>query len=135
MRTVNAAHFQASRLLGLQTRNSAAYKGVMALVFRESALDFIDGEQMTNVKAANTPPDIHHIFPQAYCQKAGLPRERWNGIVNKTPLVAGCWTLSRRPWARRFRTALLRRRSGGSAWSWGRGVECACTCRAEDTAA
>ena len=88
MRTVNAAHFQASRLLGLQTRNSAAYKGVMALVFRESALDFIDGEQMTNVKAANTPPDIHHIFPQAYCQKAGLPRERWNGIVNKTPLIA-----------------------------------------------
>ena len=32
MRTVNAAHFQATRLLGLQTRNSAAYKGVMALV-------------------------------------------------------------------------------------------------------
>jgi len=88
MRTVNAAHFQATRLLGLQTRNSAAYKGVMALVFRENALDFIDGEQMTNAKAANTPPDIHHIFPQAYCERAGLPRERWNCIVNKTPLIA-----------------------------------------------
>ncbi len=88
MRTVNSAHFQATRLLGLQTRNSAAYKGVMALVFRENALDFIDGEQMTNAKACSTPPDIHHIFPQAYCQKAGLPRERWNGIVNKTPLIA-----------------------------------------------
>ena len=35
---VNAAHFQATRLLGLQTRNSAAYKGVMALVFREKNL-------------------------------------------------------------------------------------------------
>lgn len=88
MRTVNAAYFQATRLLGLQTRNSAAYKGVMALVFRESALDFIDGEQMTNVKAINTPPDIHHIFPRAYCEKTGLPRERWNSIVNKTPLIA-----------------------------------------------
>ena len=88
MRTVNAAHFQATRLLGLETRNSAAYKGVMALVFRENALDFIDGEQMTNVKAANTPPDIHHIFPQAYCERAGLPRDRWNCIVNKTPLIA-----------------------------------------------
>ena len=40
MRTVNAAYFQSTRLLGLQTRNSAAYKGVMALVFRESCLDF-----------------------------------------------------------------------------------------------
>ena len=88
MRTVNAAHFQATRLLGLQNRNSAAYKGVMALVFRENALDFIDGEQMTNVKAINTPPDIHHIFPRAYCEKTGLDRERWNSIVNKTPLIA-----------------------------------------------
>lgn len=88
MRTVNTAYFQATRLLGLQTRNSAAYKGVMALVFRENALDLIDGEQMTNVKAINTPPDIHHIFPRAYCEKTGLPRERWNSIVNKTPLIA-----------------------------------------------
>ena len=86
-RTVNAAYFQATRLLGLQTRNSAAYKGVMALVFRENALDFIDGEQMTNVKAISTPPDIHHIFPQAYCKRIGLPRQRWNSIVNKTPLI------------------------------------------------
>lgn len=87
LRTVNSAHFQATRLLGLQTRNSAAYKGVMALVFRENALDFIDGEQMTNVKAINTPPDIHHIFPRAYCEKTGLDRVRWNSIVNKTPLI------------------------------------------------
>lgn len=88
MRTVKAAYFQSARLLGLQTRNSAAYKGIMALVFRENALDFIDGEQMTNVKSINTPPDIHHIFPQAYCEKTGLDRERWNSVVNKTPLIA-----------------------------------------------
>lgn len=88
MRTVKAAYFQSARLLGLQTRNSAAYKGIMALVFRENALDFIDGEQMTNVKSINTPPDIHHIFPQAYCEKTGLDREKWNSVVNKTPLIA-----------------------------------------------
>lgn len=87
MRTVNAAYFQSTRLLGLQTRNSAAYKGVMALVFREDCRDFIDGEQMTMVKSMMTPPDIHHIFPQAYCQKAGLARSKWNSIVNKTPLI------------------------------------------------
>ncbi|MDD7690551.1 MAG: hypothetical protein PUI93_06580, partial [Ellagibacter isourolithinifaciens] len=54
----------------------------------ENALDFIDGEQMTNVKAISTPPDIHHIFPQAYCKRIGLERQRWNSIVNKTPLIA-----------------------------------------------
>lgn len=88
MRTVNAAYFQSTRLLGLQTRNSAAYKGVMALVFRESCLDFIDGEQMTAVKSMETSPDIHHIFPRAYCEKTGLDRTKWNSIVNKTPLIA-----------------------------------------------
>lgn len=87
MRTVNAAYFQSIRLLGLQTRNSAAYKGVMALVFREDCRDFIDGEQMTMVKSMMTPPDIHHIFPQAYCQKIGLDKSKWNSIVNKTPLI------------------------------------------------
>lgn len=87
IRTVNAAYFQSTRLLGLQTRNSAAYKGVMALVFREECRDFIDGEQMTNVKSMTEPPDIHHIFPQKYCQRMGYDRGKWNSIVNKTPLI------------------------------------------------
>lgn len=59
----------------------------MALVFREDCRDFIDGEQMTMVKSMMTPPDIHHIFPQAYCQKIGLDKSKWNSIVNKTPLI------------------------------------------------
>lgn len=88
MRTVNAAYFQSTRLLGLQTRNSAAYKGVMALVFRENCLDFVDGAPMTMVKSMETPPDIHHIFPRAYCERTGLDRTKWNSIVNKTPLIA-----------------------------------------------
>lgn len=88
MRTVNAAYFQSTRLLGLQTRNSAAYKGVMALVFRENCLDFVDGAPMTMVKSMETPPDIHHIFPRAYCERTGLERTKWNSIVNKTPLIA-----------------------------------------------
>ena len=59
----------------------------MALVFREECRDFIDGEQMTIVKSMETPPDIHHIFPRAYCEKTNLDRARWNSIVNKTPLT------------------------------------------------
>ncbi|MGK7930115.1 MAG: hypothetical protein AB4041_01600 [Microcystaceae cyanobacterium] len=28
----------------------------------------------------------HHIFPQKWCQKMGIPRNKYNSIVNKTPL-------------------------------------------------
>ena len=32
-------------------------------------------------------PDIHHIFPEAYCEKMGIKRERYNSIINKTPIL------------------------------------------------
>ena len=32
-------------------------------------------------------PDIHHIFPEAYCIKQGYPKTKWNSIINKTPLL------------------------------------------------
>ena len=87
MRTVNAAYFQPTRLLGLTSRRSAAYKGIMALIFKAEAKDFITGEKMDQVKAMNTPPDIHHIFPQAYCKRQGLDKRKWDCVVNKTPLI------------------------------------------------
>lgn len=31
--------------------------------------------------------DIHHIFPRDYCEKKGLPRAKWNSVVNKTPIT------------------------------------------------
>lgn len=86
-RTVNAAYFSASRLISLQTRNSAAYKGIMALVYRESCRDFMKGTTMDIVKSMDESPDIHHIFPESYCTKQGHPKSKWNSIINKTPLL------------------------------------------------
>ncbi|MCD8347123.1 MAG: DUF262 domain-containing protein [Lachnospiraceae bacterium] len=86
-RTINSAYFSATRLISLQTRNSAAYKGIMALVYRESCRDFVKGTTMDIVKSMDEAPDIHHIFPEAYCIQQGYPREKWNSIVNKTPLL------------------------------------------------
>ena len=86
-RTVNAAFFSATRLISLQTRNSAAYKGIMALVYRESCRDFMKGTTMDIVKSMDESPDIHHIFPEAYCIKQGYRKEKWNSIINKTPLL------------------------------------------------
>ena len=88
-RTVNAAYFHPTRLLGLQTRKSAAYKGVMALILQEKPEDFIEGFQMTTETAlSDVAPDIHHIFPKKYCQDNHLDERKWNSVVNKTPLIA-----------------------------------------------
>lgn len=87
LRTVSAAYFSATRLLSLQTRNSAAYKGIMALVYRESCRDFVQGTTMDIVKSMDEAPDIHHIFPEAYCIAKGYKKEKWNSIINKTPLL------------------------------------------------
>ncbi len=86
-RTVNAAYFSATRLVSLQTRNSAAYKGIMALVYRERCHDFVKGTTIDIVKSMDEAPDIHHIFPESYCIKMNYKREKWNSIINKTPLL------------------------------------------------
>ncbi len=87
-RTVNSAIFSSTRLLSLQTRNSAAYKGIMALIYKAQCLDFMNGTSMNIVRSMDETPDIHHIFPEAYCVKMGFKKEKWNSIVNKTPLLS-----------------------------------------------
>ena len=86
-RTIEGAYFQTNRLLGLQTRNSAAYKGIMALIYREGCLDFISGIPTSALEAMAQVHDVHHIFPDAYCRKMGYEKRKWNSIVNKTPLL------------------------------------------------
>ncbi len=84
--TVARSYFQPMRLLTLQTRLSAAYKGVVALILKHGARDFMSGKPMDFTFYDEESVDIHHIFPQDYCQKQGLPRRKWNSVVNKTPV-------------------------------------------------
>ncbi|AKL94718.1 hypothetical protein CACET_c12530 [Clostridium aceticum] len=86
--TVSRAYFNPTRLLTLQSRLSAAYKGVMALILGAGALDFISGSAMDFTVFLDENTDIHHIFPRAYCEDNNIPKEKWNSIVNKTPLFA-----------------------------------------------
>ena len=85
-KTMQDAFFNPVRLLGLQTRQAAAYKGIMALILKNHSQDFISGREMdfTVYKAENI--DIHHIFPRAYCEGCKYPRSKWNSVVNKTPI-------------------------------------------------
>lgn len=87
--TVARANFQPTRLLSMQTRNSAAYKGVMALIMQSSPLDFMSGHKMNIASYLEEDTDIHHIFPQAYCIANKLPQRKWNSVINKTPIYAG----------------------------------------------
>lgn len=86
--TVLRSNFHASRLQQLCTRNSAAYKGVMALILKAHARDFISGGEMDFASYVEEATDIHHIFPQNYCEKLKYSRALWNSVINKTPIYA-----------------------------------------------
>ena len=86
-RTVNAAFFSSTRLLTMQSRLSAAYKGVMALLYKEHCRDFMNDTTIDLVNSMVESPDIHHIFPQKYCENNGIKRQKYNSIVNKTPIL------------------------------------------------
>lgn len=86
--TVSRANMQPGRLLTMQTRNSAAYKGVMALILQDSPLDFMSANRMNVATYLDESTDIHHIFPQAYCTSR-YDISKWNSVVNKTPIYAG----------------------------------------------
>ena len=85
-RTIQDSYFNPTRLLGLQSRLSAAYKGIMALIFQNHSKDFISGRDMDFTSYRSDGIDIHHIFPKDYCIKCGYASRKWNSVVNKTPL-------------------------------------------------
>ena len=52
----------------------------------KQARDFLSGQSYNQTSYFDEAIDIHHIFPRAWCQKMGIPRERYDTIINKTPL-------------------------------------------------
>ena len=86
-KTIQESYFNPTRLLTLQSRQSAAYKGLMALILGNHCKDFISGREMDFTVYKSENIDIHHIFPRSYCEKNNLPKEKWNSIVNKTPIT------------------------------------------------
>ncbi|HEB89707.1 MAG TPA: DUF262 domain-containing protein [Deltaproteobacteria bacterium] len=86
--TIQESSFQAGRLLTLRTRNSAAYKGLYALLMRDGARDFRTGEPIEAQAFFDDKIDIHHIFPERWCKTKALDRAVYNSVINKTPLAA-----------------------------------------------
>ena len=86
--TVNDANFEMDRLISLRTRNSAAYKGVYALLMKEGCHDFMSGVSIDLQTYYSESIDIHHIFPTKYCTNNNISRDLYNSVINKTPLSA-----------------------------------------------
>ena len=85
-KTIYEAGFNISRLNTLRTRNSAAYKGIYALLMKDGALDFINGKRIDLSTYFSDYIDIHHIFPKRWCLDNNIPARDFDCIVNKTPL-------------------------------------------------
>ncbi|GAA4597839.1 hypothetical protein BJY16_002492 [Actinoplanes octamycinicus] len=90
-RTVRESQFQAERLLGLRTRNSAAYKGLYALAMKRGGRDFRTGDTIDAKAYAADSIDIRHIFPQKWCAANGIDSGYANCIVNKTAIDGQTW--------------------------------------------
>lgn len=85
-RTIHDASFRPDRLDRMTSRLSAAYKGLNVLLLRGKAADFFWKGTISELEDEDVRLDIHHIFPQDWCEKQGVPRKHYNTVVNKTPL-------------------------------------------------
>lgn len=86
--TIIDANFVPIRLHSLRRRNSAAYKGLYALLLKDGSLDFRTGDRIDYLMYFSEIIDIHHIFPRKWCQTQGIEAKWFDSIVNKTPVSA-----------------------------------------------
>lgn len=85
-KTIYDANFSPSRLYTLRTRNSAAYKGVYALLMDDNTKDWLSATKIDISTYFSESIDIHHIFPVSWCEKNNISRNDFDCIINKTPL-------------------------------------------------
>ncbi|MDD2229443.1 MAG: DUF262 domain-containing protein [Candidatus Cloacimonetes bacterium] len=88
-KTIYDSNFSQARLHTLRTRNSAAYKGVYALLLGENLRDWLSNSPINIHNYFSRNIDIHHIFPVAWCVKNSIHADHYNCIINKTPLSSG----------------------------------------------
>jgi hypothetical protein len=86
--TIRDANFNPDRILTLRTRNSAAYKGVYALLMQGGGREFLTDQPMSFATYEEEKIDIHHISPKAWCSQNGIDAKQMDCIVNKTPISA-----------------------------------------------
>jgi len=86
--SIYESSFDPGRLLTLRTRNSAAYKGIYALLISKGNKDWLYDQNISLASHHSLAVDIHHIFPKAWCAAHGIDDLRRESIVNKTGISA-----------------------------------------------
>lgn len=86
--TVYESSLDPGRLLTLRTRNSAAYKGIYALLMAKGCKDWYYDQDITLANHHHLAVDIHHIFPKSWCIAKDIDDLRRESIVNKTAIAA-----------------------------------------------
>jgi len=82
--TVKGRTFSRARLLTLRSRQSAAYRGLCALLMRSGLVDWAEG--VDQASQGRSPLDVHLVFSPAWCNAHGVDAGRRDSIVNKTLL-------------------------------------------------
>ena len=76
-------------ILHLKTTASAAYKGMISIILKNGAQDFIAGKNMGTCTNYAESTEIHHIFPKKYCEAQKIAKEKYDNIANKTLILKG----------------------------------------------
>ena len=85
--TIGSIQLNAEKLLKPKTLQSAIYKGLISLIFKNGAEDFIAGRNMGSCANYAEGIEIHHIFPKKYCEAQGFSKDRYDNIANKTLIL------------------------------------------------
>lgn len=74
------------RLRNVRPKQRAVYRGAMALILQNGALDFHKRGPITSQLIADekNPVDDHHIFPRAFLNKQDVPAALRDCILNRT---------------------------------------------------
>jgi hypothetical protein len=83
--SVNEFEFE-TNLRQVKPRQRAVYRGVMALILQDGALDFHKRGKITAQLLADkkNPVDDHHIFPRVHLDNKGVPASLRDCILNRT---------------------------------------------------
>lgn len=122
--TVAQASFAPGRLHTLRSRQSAAYKGLHALLMRDGARDFRTGDTIQIATYFDDQVDIHHVFPQGWtrsCARTSSTRRSsaWTTSTRSMrPALRSCCNASKPPWASRSRGNRRRHRQARARRAW-----------------
>lgn len=83
-KTVQDSYFNPTRLLSLQSRLSAAYKGIMALILKNHCQDFISGREMDfSVYKAENIDIMDYFIPRLWLGMTATPDKRDDNLEGR----------------------------------------------------